>query len=157
MTSMGRAKLSRLAPGKIDLLLFALSGHRLCKFDHSLGRVRSAIEDHVLHPLEQICGDIFVDAELARVHDGHIQARFDRVVEECGVHRLSHEIVSAKREREVADAAADPGPRADLLDDARCFDEVLAVGVVLLDPGGDCEDVRIEDDLLGPETSGLGE
>ena len=42
-------------------------------------------------------------------------------------------------------------PRAALLDLARRLDEVDAVVVVLLDAGGDGEDVGVEDDVLGRE------
>ena len=73
----------------------------------------------------------------------------DRVIQEHRVHRLAHRIVAAERERHVADAAADVRMRAALADLARGLDEVDAVVVVLLDAGGDREDVRIEDDVFG--------
>ena len=43
------------------------------------------------------------------------------------------------------------------LDPARRLDEVDAVVVVLLDAGGDGEDVGVEDDVLGREADLLGE
>jgi hypothetical protein len=42
--------------------------------------------------------------------------------------------------------------RATLADLARRLDERQAVAVVLLDAGGDREDVRIEDDVFGRES-----
>ena len=43
------------------------------------------------------------------------------------------------------------------LDPARRLDEIDAVVVVLLDAGGDGEDVRVEDDVLGREADLLGQ
>ena len=51
----------------------------------------------------------------------------------------------------LRDAAADLGVRQVRLDPARRVDEVDGVVVVLLDAGGDGEDVGIEDDVLGRE------
>ena len=44
-----------------------------------------------------------------------------------------------------------------LADPARRLDEIDAVVVVLLDAGGDGEDVRIEDDVLGREADLFGQ
>ena len=71
------------------------------------------------------------------------------MVEECRVHRLADEVVAPESEREVAEAAADPGSRTARLDLAGRLEERLRVVVVLLDTGRDREDVRIEDDVLG--------
>ena len=56
-------------------------------------------------------------------------------------------LVAAERERQVADAAADLHARARRLDDPGRLDEVDAVVVVLLEAGGDRQDVRVEDDV----------
>ena len=66
--------------------------------------------------------------------------------------RLADRVVAAEREGDVGDAAAHLGVRQRPLDPARGLDEVDRVVVVLLDPGGDREDVRIEDDVLGRES-----
>src|SRR4030095_1342948 len=57
----------------------------------------------------------------------------------------------------VADAAGDVRMRATLADLARGLDERHAVAVVLLDAGGDREDVGIEDDVFGREAYLLDE
>jgi len=44
-----------------------------------------------------------------------------------------------------------------LLDQAGCFDEVLAVAVVLLDPGRDRKDVRVKNYIRGIEADCLRE
>ena len=127
------------------------------ELDQPLGRVGPAVEDHVLDVLEQILRDVLVDDELAGVDDAHVEAGLDRVVEERRVHRLAHDVVAAERERQVADAAADLHARARRLDDARRLDEVDRVVVVLLEAGGDREDVRIEDDVGRVEAGLLGQ
>ena len=73
----------------------------------------------------------------------------DGVIEERRVHRLAHLVVAAEAERDVGDAAAHLGVRQVLLDPARGLDEVHRVVVVLLDAGGDGENVGIEDDVFG--------
>ncbi len=47
--------------------------------------------------------------------------------------------------------------RAALADLRRRLDEVERVAVVLLDAGGDREDVRVEDDVLGRQSRPLGQ
>ena len=86
------------------------------ELDEPLGRVRTAVEDHVLDALEQLGLDVLVDGELAGVDDAHVEPGPDRVVEERGVHRLADGVVAAEREREVRDAARDARAGAALLD-----------------------------------------
>jgi hypothetical protein len=57
---------------------------------HALGGIGAARQQHVLHMLQQVLGDLVVHADLARVHDAHVHARLDGVVEEGGVHGLAH-------------------------------------------------------------------
>ena len=74
------------------------------------------------------------------------------------MHRLAHDVVAAERERQVRDAAArpsTPGQRS-LICGGR-LDEGAREAVVLLDPGRDGEDVRVEDDVLGREAGLLGQ
>ena len=75
----------------------------------------------------------------------------DRVVEERRVHRLPHGVVAAEGEGEVGDAAGGESARAALLDQLDGFDECLAEEIVLFHPRGHGEDVRVEDDVVGPE------
>ena len=62
-----------------------------------------------------------------------------------------HRVVAAEREAHVGDPAADFRAGQVLLDPAGGVDEVDRVVVVLLDAGGDGEDVGVEDDVLGRE------
>ena len=116
--------------------------------DEALGRVVAPVEEDVLDPFEQVGLDVLVDGELARVDDAHVEARTDRVVEERGVHRLANGVVAAEREGEVRDPTRHERARAALLEQRDRVDERLREGCVLLDPGRDGEDVRIEDDVL---------
>ena len=107
-----------LAPGEIDLALLAGALHLIGERDEPLGRVRPAVEDHVLDVLEQIRRDVLVHRELAGVDDAHVEAGLDRVVQKRRVDRLADDVVAAERERQVADAAADLHARAGRLDRA---------------------------------------
>ena len=119
--------------------------------------LRAAVQHHVLAGLAQLGLDRVVDRELAGVDDAHVHAGVDGVVEEDRVHRLAHRLVAAEGEGEVGDAAGDVDVRQGLDDAAGRLDEVDAVVVVLLDAGGDGEDVGVEDDVLGREADLLGQ
>src|ERR1051325_5028691 len=77
---------------------------------------RAAIEDHVLHLLEQIFGNVFVDDELTGIDDAHVEAGFDCVEEKRRVNRLANHVVAAEGKRQIADPAADLYPRTRRLD-----------------------------------------
>ena len=73
----------------------------------ALGRVRAAVEHHVLDALAQFGIEVVVDRQRAGVDDAHVHAGLDRVVQEHRVDRLAHGVVAAERERHVGDAAGD--------------------------------------------------
>jgi len=70
-----------------------------------------------------------------------------RVVQEDAVHRAADGLVAAEAERQVRHAARDVHPGAAFADRAHRFEEVETVTLVLLDAGGDSEDVGIKDDV----------
>ncbi len=146
-----------LAPGEVLLLRERLAGDRLREPHEPLGRVGAAVEDDVLDVLEEVLRDVLVDVELAGVHDRHVQAGGDRVVQERRVHRAADRLVPTERERQVRHAAGDLRAGAVALDLARRLDEGLRELVVLLDPGADRQDVRVDDHVLGREPGALGE
>ena len=71
--------------------------------------------------------------------------------------RLAHRVVAPEGEGDIAHAAAHQHVRQLGLDAAGGLDVGERVVGVLLDPGGDGEDVRVEDDVLGREAHPLGE
>ena len=73
------------------------------------------------------------------------------------MHCLAHHIVAAEGEGDVADAAAHLAARQRGLDLAGRFDEGDGVVVVLVDAGGDGENVRIEDDVRRVEANFVDE
>ena len=147
----------RIAPGQVHCAGGSGSAHRLGERDEPVGGVVPPVEEHVLHKLEQVSGDVLVDRELPRVDDAHIQPGPDGVEEERRVHRLADDVIAAEGKRQVGDAAAGADPRAALLDQRQRVDERLRVAVVLGDAGGDREHVGVEDDVLGGEAGLLDE
>jgi hypothetical protein len=137
------------APGEAGRVVAGRALGALGDLDQALAGVLPAVEDHVLDPLAQLRIEVVVDADHPGVDDAHVHARLDRVVQEHGVDGFAHRVVAAEREADVGDAARDLGAGQVGLDPARRLDELDRVVVVLLDAGGDREDVRVEDDVLG--------
>ena len=137
-----------LAPFIRDDLGLALLLHGLGKFDEPFGGVRAAVQQHVFDEFQQILRHLLVNGELAGIDDAHVESGLDGVVQERRVHRLAHRVVAAERKRDVADAAADFGPRQVVLDPSRRPDEIHGVIRVFLHAGADGQHVRIKNDVL---------
>ena len=73
------------------------------------------------------------------------------------MHRLAHALIAAEGEGQIGDAARHVHVRQLRLDAARGLDIGEPVIAVLLDAGGDGEDVGIEDDVFRRETDLLGQ
>ena len=95
----------RLPPREVELRGAFLAAEAIGDLDEPLGRVGAAVEEDVLDALEQLRLDVLVHRQLTGVDDPHVEPRLDRVIEERGVHRLAHDVVAAKAEAEVRDAA----------------------------------------------------
>ena len=127
------------------------SGEARRGIEQPLGGVGASGEHDVLTELAQFGVDLVVHGELAGVDDAEAHAGLDRAQQEHRVHRFAHRLVAAERERQVRHAARDVDVRQLVGDQLRRLDEVEAVPVVLLHPGGDGEDVRVDDDVVGRE------
>ena len=101
--------------------------------------------------------DVLVNSELAGVDDAHIKAGFNGVVQEHRVHCFANGVVAAERERNVARRRPKCASRARRFDSWNRLDEVDRVVVVLLNAGGDGQDVRVEDNVLRREADFFGE
>ena len=112
---------------------------------------RRSVQHHVFHALAQHGLQVVVHADHPGVDDAHVHAGADGVVQEHGVDSFAHRFIAAEAEAHVRHTTRDLGARQVLLDPARSVDEVHRVVVVLLDAGGDREDVGVEDDVLGRE------
>ena len=146
-----------LAPAQVDGAPRRRAADARGEAHQPLGRVLPAVEDHVLDAPEQVRRNVLVDRELTGVDDPHVHAGARRPVEEGGVHGLAHHVVPAEGEREVADAAAHLRAGAGLLDGARGLDVVEGIAVVLGEPGGHGQDVRVEDDVVRLDARLLGQ
>ena len=51
-------------------------------FEQTVGRVGTAVEEHIFHPLQQEGLDFVVNFHLPRIDDGHIQPRPNGMIEE---------------------------------------------------------------------------
>ena len=120
------------APRQVQLADDAASLDGLGERHHALGRVRAPVEDDVLDVFQQVLRDVVVHGQLAGVHDGHVQARGARVVQERRMDRLAHRLVAAEREGQVGDAARHLHAGTATFDLARPFDERLGEVAVLL-------------------------
>ena len=73
------------------------------------------------------------------------------------MHRLTHDIVSAKRKRNITHPAGDLCPRTLTLDSPCCFDEIYRVIVVLFDTGRHGENVRIKNNIFRRKANLFGQ
>src|SRR5205085_12686238 len=73
------------------------------------------------------------------------------------MHRLANGVVTAKRERNVAHAAADARSRKILFNPACRFDEIDRVISMFFEPGSDRQNIRIENNVTRSETCLLGQ
>src|SRR5215217_8215564 len=73
----------------------------LGQLQQTLGRVITAVQYHILDGLAQLLVYLIVDRELSGVHDAHREPGVYGVVEEDGVDRFAHRVVTAEREGDV--------------------------------------------------------
>mmetsp|Transcript_96377 Transcript_96377/g.297191 ORF Transcript_96377/g.297191 Transcript_96377/m.297191 type:complete len:805 (+) Transcript_96377:124-2538(+) len=113
--------------------------------------VSRLVEDDLLAEPTSARINVRVSGQAARVHDGHVQALGDRVVQEYTMHSVPQRVEAAEGEREVAEASAEGDARASALDLSHSVDEVSAVGVMLWEPCGNGQHIAVKNDVLGIE------
>ena len=67
---------------------------------------------------------------------------------EGGMHRLAHGVVASEGERYVGETSASAATRAAFFDFLDGIDEVHSIVIMFLHTSGDCEDIKVEDDIL---------
>ncbi len=137
------------SPRVVGLARFSGLG-RARHFQQALGGVRPARQQQVLDPVAQVGGNILVGQRLRGIHDADAHARAHRVVQEHRVDRGAQAVVAAERERHVGNAARHARSRQLFPDEARRLEIVDPVPRVLFKPGAHGENVRVQDDVLGP-------
>ena len=128
-----------------------------CVIDQPIRRVRPAIEQHVLHVLEQFLIDLLVHLQHAGIHDAHVQTGVYRVVQKRRMHRFAHDIVAPEGKRYVAHAAACARAGTTLFHLPHSLYEVHRILIMLLHASGDGEDVEVKNDVFRWEIQLLGE
>ena len=86
---------------------------------------------------------------LCCVHDAHVHALQAGVVQEGAMEGAAHRLVATEGEGNVGHTAADLAAGAHTLDLAGSAEEVNCVVVVLSHACANCENVGVEDDVLG--------
>ncbi len=112
-------------------------------------RVRAAVEDELLGERPLHLADGRVRADVLRVHDGEVEPRLDRVVEEDRVHDLARRLGEA--EGDVRDAEGREHARVLRLDAADPLERLDGAVPVLLAAGGEGEGERVEDEGVGAD------
>ena len=69
--------------------------------DQTLASVRATVQHHVFDPFAQLRLEVVIHPDHAGVHDAHVHAGFDGVVQEHGVNGLAHRVVAAKGKAHV--------------------------------------------------------
>ena len=87
------------------------------------------------------------------VDDAHVHSHARAMVQERRVTGTTDGLIASEGERDVANATGDLAARAHVLDLSRGQEEVHPVVVVLRKPGADCQNVGVEDDILGVESN----
>jgi len=109
------------------------------------------VQDHLVAQLAGVRVDVSVTREEARVHNRHVQALRDCVVQEDTMHCITKRVEAAEREGQVAQATTERDARAGPLDLSHRVDEVDPVRVVLWQACRNRQDVAVEDDVLRVE------
>ena len=84
------------APRQIDDTFLAAPLYGICVLDEGFCRTLVAIKEHVLDLGQHFFGNVGVDLELARVHDAHVHAGTNGVVEECRVHGFADRVIASE-------------------------------------------------------------
>ena len=90
---------------------------------------------------------------MAGVHNSHVEPSLDAVVKEGGIDGFANDIVSAKTETDIADAARYLGSRTLFLDSFCSFKKVDRVVVMFFHARGDGQNVRVKDNVFGRESN----
>ena len=131
------------------LLPFRLLLDGLGQFDQTLGSVRTPVEQNVFDMFQQDRVNLFIDLQLSGIDDSHIEAGVDGVVQEGGVHGLSHHVVPSKGKRHIAESAGGLDAGTLLFDPPHRLDKGDTVIGVLFHAGAHGQDVGVKDDVFG--------
>ena len=155
---VGQAVFHRtLPPTLVDRNRLALLLDGFGKGEQPVGGIGPPVQQDIFDQFEEVFRDFFVDRQLSRVHNAHVQPGADGMVEKSRVHGLAHGVVASKREGDVADPPAHLAQRQVSFDPARRLDKIHRVVVVLLHSRGHRQDIGIEDDILWRKTNVHGQ
>ena len=133
-----------LFPGRTASFALVLLG----QFDQTFGGILMAVEHYVFYCVTQLRRQVVIYRQLTGIDDTHGQTGTNGVVKEYRVNRLADRVVTTERERHVGYTTRHHGVGQVFTNPAGGFNEINSVVVVLLDPGGDREDIGVENDIF---------
>ena len=133
------------------LLRHFFANKAACHFNKRLGGIGMAAQNHVFDGGAQFGRHIVVRQDAAGIHNCHIHAARNGMVEKHRVHGLAHIVVASERKRQVAHTAANLCSRQILLNPLHCKQEVKSIAFMLLDACGNGEYIRVENNVLRVE------
>ncbi len=89
-----RGGFGRATPSQLLAHVFAGALGLLGNFQQALGSIVPAIEHHVFHPLAQLGLEFVVHANHAGIHNAHVHARTNGVIQKHGVNGFTNRVVA---------------------------------------------------------------
>ena len=145
------------APAQIDRTLLFLLLDALGEFKKSLGGIFPAVQKNVFHIGHQFLVHLLVHLEQRWIHNTHVHAVLDPVIQKRCMHGLANGIVTPKTEGDIGNPSTHPGVRKMLLDPLGGPKEIDGIASVFLHARAHRKYVRVEDDVLWGHSHFLGE
>ena len=125
--------------------------HPLRKYQHPFGGIFPAVQDHIFNKFQEHLVNLIIDRQLACIYNTHVKSCLDGMIKKGRMHDFPEIVIPAERKREIAYPAAYPGMRQIFLYPACGTQEIHGVIVMFLNARSYGENIRIKNDILGPE------
>src|SRR5690606_1848692 len=123
----------------------------LGNFQHAVGGIRAAVQNHIFNALFQLRRQVVIHRQLAGVDDTHAQAVLNGVIQEHRVNGFTHRLVTAEGEGYVGHTTRNLGVGQVVGNELTTVDEIHRVVIVFFNTGGHGEDVWVENNVLRRE------
>ena len=116
----------------------------LNKIDQLFHGFGAAVQNSIFSQCAEARFDIVVTYGLRRIHNTHIHPFSNGMIQEDGMHCLSHIIISSERKRQIAYTATYSGSGQILLDPLHCLNKSKTISVMLFHTGSNGQHIRIK-------------